>query len=147
MDLNRGRRPVEDLWLRTLSQIPTVYGRLVYLASLRDSNSGQYKHHGLAMVFSPEAAHEALSESHLSSFREWLAMSLEHQKADLDLYMSDQPTDRRTLVENWIRLAPYRTLMPAAVTAPEEALFMADVEALLQVLRNELAASGQGRSY
>jgi hypothetical protein len=99
------------------------------------------------MVFSPEAAHEALTESHLKSFREWLAMSLEHQKADLDLYMADQPTDRRTLVENWIRLAPYRSMMPAAVTPPEEDLFMADVEALLKVLKNELAASGPGRSY
>jgi hypothetical protein len=147
MDLNRGRRPVEDLWLRTLSQIPTVYGRLVYLSSLRDPNSGLYRHHGLAMVFSPEAAHEALEESHLSSFREWLALSLEHQKADLDLYMSDQPTDRRTLVENWIRLAPYRGLMPAAVTKPEEELFMADVEALLKVLKNELEGGGRDRSY
>ena len=145
MDSNRDR-PAEELWSRTLSKIPTAYGRLVYLASLRDPDSGRYRHHGLAMVFSEKAAHEALAGSHLNSFREWLAMSLEEQKADLDVYMSEQPTDQRTLVENWIRLQPFRNLMPAPVTAPEEELFLADVAALLSVLRNESAGGVPGRS-
>jgi hypothetical protein len=146
MDLNHGRKPVDDLWHRTLSQIPAVYGRLVYLESLRDPNTGQYKHHGLALIFGAEAAHEALRDSHLAAFREWLTLNLEQQKADLDLYMADQPTDRRTMVENWVRLAPYRALVPAAITPPEEALFAADIEALLGVLRNELKAGARDRT-
>lgn len=47
-------RPAEDLWRRTLSGIPSIYGRLAFLASLRDVNTGRYEHHGLAMIFGAE---------------------------------------------------------------------------------------------
>lgn len=140
-----GQSPADDLWRRTLSQIPTVYGRLVYLSGLRDPNSGQYQHHGLSLVFGEEEAHLALRESHERSFREWLELRLEHQKADLALYFSDLPTDRRTLVENWLRLAPYRNLVPARAKKPERELFLADLETLLLTLKNEFEAAGTGR--
>ena len=44
------RNAASDLWRNTLSQIPSVFGRLVYLASLRNANNGRYEHHGLALV-------------------------------------------------------------------------------------------------
>ena len=34
------RSAAADLWRNTLSQIPTTFGRLIYLASLRDQNTG-----------------------------------------------------------------------------------------------------------
>ena len=112
---------------------------MVYLSGLRDSNDGRYRHHGLSLVFSEQEADHALRESHERCFREWLVMKLEHQKADLALYFSDLPTDRKTLVENWLRLAPYRNLVPANARRPERELFMVDLESLLKILRNEFA--------
>ena len=50
-ELKLERGAAADLWRNTLSQIPTLFGRLVYLSSLRDSNSGAYEHYGLAKVF------------------------------------------------------------------------------------------------
>ncbi|MDP1532609.1 MAG: hypothetical protein Q8L92_03395, partial [Rubrivivax sp.] len=44
----------DDVWRRTLRQIPTVYGRLVYLAQRRSPDSGLYEHHGLAKMFGEE---------------------------------------------------------------------------------------------
>lgn len=144
--VSAGRTPAEDLWRRTLSQIHTVYGRLVYLSGLRDPNSGTYKHHGLSLVFGEDAASDALKESHEASFHQWLELKLEHQKADLALYFSDLPTDRKTLVENWLRLAPYRNLIPAKARKAERELFLSDLETLLRTLRNEYAGGASGRT-
>src|ERR1700675_2522889 len=82
------RSPASDLWRHTLSQIPTTFGRLVFLSALRDFNTGIYTHYGFAQRVGDEAAHVALRQSHFECFSEWLAFSLEAKKADLDLYLS-----------------------------------------------------------
>jgi hypothetical protein len=133
-------RPAEDLWRRTLAQIPSTYGRIVHLASLRNVNRGSYEHHGLSLVFGEEAADQAMRESHGRVFQEWLAMDLEQQKADLDLYLSCQPVDRRTLTENWLQLCPYKSLPPAWTTAAERELFDCHLELMLKLLKREYAA-------
>ncbi len=133
--LERGAVP--DVWRRTLSQIETVFGRLVYLSGLRDSNTGRYEHHGLALVFGDNEADRALRDSHLNTFTEWLSFNLEKQKADLDLYLSHLTARKRTAVETWLRLKPYRNLIPTRSTEPERMLYLTDFEALLELLRNE----------
>jgi hypothetical protein len=134
---NSGRGAAADLWQHTLSQIPSTFGRLVYLASLRDQNTGRYEHYGLAQIFGEADADEALRESHARTFAEWLCYTLEQQKADLDLYLSSFQSDKRTILNTWIRLAPYRNLVPASALDPERRLYLADLEALLEVLKAE----------
>src|SRR6478672_862944 len=58
------RNALADLWKHTLSQIPSTYGRLAYLASLRDANSGVYRHHGLSAAFGREESVSAMRKSH-----------------------------------------------------------------------------------
>src|SRR5438270_3121880 len=74
------RGPAADLWRHTLSKLPTFFGRLEYLSSLRNPNSGLYEHHGLGQMFGYENADETLRRSHLEVFHEWLCLSLERQK-------------------------------------------------------------------
>lgn len=124
-----------DLWRNTISQIPFVFGRLVYLASLRNPNNGCYEHHGLALVFGEDEANKALKNSHTAVFAEWLSFNLEQQKADLDLYISALFEDKRVVVETWIRLAPYRNLLPASVRSVERRLYLADFGALLELFK------------
>jgi hypothetical protein len=142
MAVSGNRRPLDrgapaDLWRNTLSQIPSVFGRLVYLSSLRGGASGRYEHHGLAMTFGEEKSHEALAQSHRETFAAWLAFSLEQQKADLDLYLAALIPDRAAIVDNWLRLGPYRNVAPPSARESERQLFAADFEALLEVLRRE----------
>jgi len=131
-----------DLWRNTLSQIPSLFGRLVYLAALRNPNSGRYEHHGLALVFGEDEANRALKKSHSQTFREWLTFNLEQQKGDLDLYLSALVEDRRTVLTNWLELAPYLALMPSTIRGVEKRLYLADLKALLDLLGNEHGASG-----
>ncbi len=128
------RSPASDLWRHTLSQIPTTFGRLVFLSTLRDPNTGVYAHYGFAQRVGEEAADEALRQSHLQCFSEWLAFSLEEQKADLDLYLSGIDSDKKTILDTWIRTKPYRNLIPAAAMEVERRLYHSDLEALLELL-------------
>jgi hypothetical protein len=148
MELQRSRAKLEkgapaDFWRNTLNQIPSIFGRLVYLSSLRDQTTGRYEHHGLTQMFGETETDAALRDSHTDTFAEWLGSSLEQQKADLDLYLSSFQADRRTIIATWIRLAPYRGLVPAAVLDPERRLYLSDLEALLEILKAEYDVSGQ----
>lgn len=126
-----------DLWRNTLSQIPSVFGRLVYISVLRNPNTGRYEHHGLALVFGADEANRALRKSHAQAFGEWLSFNVEQQKADLDLYLSAIFEEKKTVLEAWLRLKPYRNLMPNSVKAVERRLYLADFKAILELLRNE----------
>jgi hypothetical protein len=137
------RRPAKvDLWRRTLDQIPTLYGRLVYLTGLRNTDSGEYQHYGLALSYGAKAADQALRESHWETFQQWLSSPLAQQKADVLEYMMVLPTAREVLVETWLQIAPYRNLPPAEARFEERELFCADLETLLNLLKNELNAGG-----
>jgi len=88
---------IPDLWRHTLAQIPTVFGRLVYLSLLRDPNSGTYRHHRLAMFFGDEETNRTLRTSHVRMFAEWLGFYLEQQKS--------RPGDAAGLLRNACNVA------------------------------------------
>jgi len=135
------RSAASDLWRNTLSQIPSVFGRLVYLASLRNPNNGNYEHYGLALVFGDDEANTALRDSHSGAFAEWLKFNIEQQKADLDLYLAGLFEDKRLVVQTWIRLAPYQNLIPASVRSVERRLYISDLAALMELFRNAYAVA------
>jgi hypothetical protein len=135
--MNFTRDSAADLWKNTLSQIPTTFGKLVYLASLRDQNTGAYEHFGFAQLFGEQAARQTLALSHKQLFEEWVQMTLQSQKEDLDDYLSGLDTDLGVVISTWIRIAPYRNLIPAETPAAEREHYMANTELLLELLRRE----------
>ena len=128
-----------DLWRHTLSQIPSVFGRLVYLSSLRNPNSARYRHDGLSLIYGDDEANRALRKSHNQAFAEWLIFDIERQKADLDLYLSALFEQKSTVLRAWINLTPYRSLIPNSAKPVERRLYLADFQAILELLRNEYA--------
>ncbi len=93
------------------------------------------------MMFGEAQADKALRKTHSDAFNEWLNYSLEQQKADLDLYLSAQQADKREVIENWTALMPYRYFLPASAREMERTLYLADLEALLGMLRNDYGVS------
>jgi len=130
------RSATGDLLKHTLSRIPTVFGRLAYLASLRDSNSGVYHHHGLTILFGREESVKALKESHQHAFFEWVGFPLGEKNEDLGHYLAGLEEPREIVVEHWLRSRIYKTYIPTSARQMERELFSSDLEALLEIIRN-----------
>lgn len=131
------RSALADLCKHTLSHIQTMTGRLVYLATLRDVNSGTYRHHGLSTAFGRDEAVRALRESHQATFQGWLNLSLAEKNEDLREYLIALDDPQEEVVEHWLHSRVYRSYVPASAREAETELFCRDLETLLQVLKND----------
>ena len=130
------RGPAAELWRKTLSRIPTHFGRLVFLSSLRDPLTGRYAHPPLSQIVGGDITDRTLCHSHHQVFSEWLSFPLAQQKADLDEYLvaSDAPLD----------LAHYRDIAPGTAHQVERQLYLTDLETLLELRRFERGAPYSG---
>jgi hypothetical protein len=131
------RNALADLCKHTLSRIPTFSGRLIYLATLRDVNSGTYRHHGLAAAFGRDEAVRALKESHQAAFRGWLNLTLAEKNEDLRDYLISLDDPMEEVVQHWLHFGVYRSYVPATARAAETELFCRDLETLLQLMNND----------
>ena len=126
----------EQIWLRDLSRIATSYGRLVYLAGLLDPNTGRYEHYG-SVPGEMAAVNKSLKRIHELIFTEWVAFPLERKMADVEQYIEAlDEVDRCSLIDAWLRLTPYKNLVPASIQGPERRKHTSDFEAILGLLRN-----------
>ena len=139
---NADREVLVDLWLRDLSHIPTSYGCLVYLAGLRNPDTGKYEHYGPNAESSSTYANRLLKARHEAIFREWISYPLEKKKADIELYIASiQEVDNTELIDAWLRLTPYKNLVPASIQGPERQKHISDFEAILGLLKNVYGVS------
>jgi len=117
------------LWRKTLARVPTHFGRLVFLSSLRHSLTGRYVHQPLSQIVGADITDRTLRHSQHEVFSAWRGFTLAEQKADLDQYLkaSQAPLD----------LEPYRDIAPPTAHQVERQLYLADLETLLELLRFE----------
>ena len=134
---------IAESWHRTLSAIPTLLGRLGYLSSLRNINTGQYEHFGLAQRIGTAETDLILRQSHISVFQRWLCFGLEQQKEELEAYFSELGGDRRELISNWLALEPYNNWVPGESRDVERKLFSADLGVVLELIRVEYGVSSR----
>lgn len=120
------RRASPELWRTTLSRIPTLFGRLVFLSSLRDTKTGAYYHDSLAHL-AQEDADRTLRSSHQQIFQSWISSGLADQMADLETYLNTAGGPRYAI--------PYRNLVPSEARDVEQQLYLTDLETLLELLR------------
>jgi len=132
--MNLDESPAAELWRRTLSQIPCLFGRLVYLASLREANSGLYQHFGFAQRFSEREADRTLRRSHENVFADWLCFSLEEQSADLECYLSGLDQDSKVVLANWKVLSPFANFVPVSAREAQRSLFLSDLAIVVDLM-------------
>jgi hypothetical protein len=136
--LDEGEETAEVAAIRSLSEIETSYGRLVYLAGLRNPDTGRYEHFGGSDSLTHTlATSRALRRVHESLFKEWIGFPLERKKADVERYIAGTGiSDRVQLIDAWLRLTPYKNLVPASIQGPERQKHTSDFEAILGLLKN-----------
>ena len=128
------RSAAADLFKHTISRIPSVFGRVFYLAGLRDTNSGIYRHHGLSATFGRQESIDALAASHYRCFQEWLQMPLAAKHADLFEYFGPLEESAADIVKHWRNSRIYLTYMPDSATDAERELFVKELEILFDLV-------------
>lgn len=128
------RSAAADVSKNTLSRIPTLFGRLVYLSSLRDPDTGAYRHHGLASIFGREESKQALAEHHERVFFEWINLPLAEKKEDLENYLVSLTAPRAEVLGHWVAVRAYRGYIPASARESERELFFAEFDVMLDSL-------------
>jgi hypothetical protein len=134
-----------DLFRHTLSRIPSVFGQLLYLSSLRDPNTGAYRHYGLAAAFGRDQSAAALETSHAHTFREWTKLSLREKHGDLVTYLDTLEDPNGVVVQYWLESKGYIGCVPASASEADRALYTTDLRKLLTVVdRRERTTSSTG---
>jgi hypothetical protein len=135
------RAAYDDLCQRTLAKVPGDLNRLIYLASMRDYNSGRYHHAGLAGQFGEEAAREALETAHLELFWKLTTSPLEELVRQLEAYVQASHEPPEELLRTWRTLRPYHVAIPLDVEPGASRLFVSNLKLALEVLQQRLEKS------
>ena len=130
----RNRMVVRDFTSTTLAAIPNLFGRLIYIAALRDLSSGNYEHAGLAALYPAAAVQEALQCCHHEIFNRILETPLAIQTEDLRDALQGMPGPLGETVANWRRMESYRILPPGNAPDYLRELFFSNLGALLEIL-------------
>lgn len=102
----------EDILRALRVSLPNDLSQLIFLAILRDNNSGHYYHPEVARRFSVEVADQAMLACHRQIYDRVVALPLEDLTDQLDTYIATVPVPKDRLLESWTRLRAYRATIP-----------------------------------
>lgn len=130
----------EDLRTRTLGPIGYDFGRLLYLASIRDYSTGEYHHPGLARLFSELSAREALAACHKDVFYSLATSPLKSLVLQVEKFMRSGDRDLRKALDFWEMLEVYRLTVPCGCDPLTVGLFLSNVKIAIALLRSRRPA-------
>ena len=129
----QSRAVIEDFSSRTLAAISSDFGRLHYVSSLKDSNSGRYEHDGLTSLYSENAVQAALSHCHEELFSRILETPLKKQEGDLRACFDTAGDKFWDAVESWRENPSFRGMCPEGMPDYLDDLFCSNMAALLAI--------------
>ena len=118
----------------TLQQLPSVTGRLAYLASLRDPATNQYRHLVLDRLVYPQAMDRLLRTAHRDVFYQWLSHNVVQHRGDVIRYFGLESSENYGLLRRVRDSRSLETLPPPDAAPHERELFMSDLLVLFQSL-------------
>ncbi|MGA3328168.1 MAG: hypothetical protein ABSF45_27265 [Terriglobia bacterium] len=128
-------RLVRDFEERSLVGLEGYFNQLVYLASLRDYNTGRYHHYGLESRYAAEVVDVGLRQCHVRVFEELVGLPLQEQTEDLLNFFESLKEDKARLVSVWRRLRSYQILPPEDCHPLALELFDKNIQIMLRILR------------
>ena len=118
-----------------LDALPNDLTRMLYLASLRDCNSGSYFHPQLSPQIGTEAVDQALYACHDQVFRRLLSTPPSGYVLQLIEYIRYTRKERRALISTWQSLQAYRATVPVLALPIYCELFCMNIELALTILK------------
>ena len=117
-----------------LETLPNDLTRMIYLASLRDCNSGMYLHPELSRQRGVQAADGALRACHEQVFRRLLTTRLAEYVVQLQEYIRYTRGEILTVLKTWKSLQAYRATVPVSALATSTELYFLNVAIALEVV-------------
>lgn len=117
-----------------LDFLPNDLTRMLYLASLRDCNSGRYLHPTLSERLGTDMADEGLRECHVQTFRRLLVIPISEYVTQIEEYIRYTRMARTEVLQTWQSLQAYRATTPVVAVPLYRQLFCFNVEVALMVL-------------
>jgi hypothetical protein len=130
----QSRAVIEDFSSTTLAAIPSDFGRLCYVSSLRHSATGRYEHDGLLRLYSENSVQEALSNCHEEMFSRILETPLRDQAHDLRRCMAAAGHTIEDLIHTCRTDPSFRTMCPDGLPDYLHELFCSNMGALLAII-------------
>jgi hypothetical protein len=134
-----GQDAVREDILRALRvSLPNDLSQMIFLAILRDNNSGHYYHPEVAQRFSVEVADRAMLACHHQIYERVVALPLEDLTDQLDAYMATVRAPKERLIKNWARLRAYRATIPMDADPISTEIFFMKVGVAVAILEARL---------
>jgi hypothetical protein len=112
--------------LYDLLQSPSLFARILLIATFRDTTTDRYDSGQAARFYTP-AIDAGLRALHLEIFTAWLSLSLQRQKADITIYLNFSAAHERSAkIKNLLAVA--ERAVPAGAKPPERQLFLQDLK-------------------
>ncbi len=138
----QSRCVIEDFTSRTLAVIPSFFGRLYHVSSLKDAVTGRYQHDGLVDVYSENSVQEALEQCHEELFSRILETPLPEQERDLRRCLDSAGDRFWTIVESWREDRSFRTMCPEGLPSYLKDLFCSNLGVLLAIFSSQRVTLG-----
>ena len=133
----QSRAVVEDFSSQTLAAISTDFGRLYYVSSLKDSDSGRYQHDGLMSLYPESAVQTGLSHCHEELFSRILETPLKEQERDLRACLVSAGDKYWDVVETWRESRYFQEMCPGGLPDYLNDLFCSNMGALLAIFSSK----------
>ncbi len=133
----QSRCVIEDFTSRTLAVIPSDFGRLYYVSSLKNAATGRYRHDGLEEVYSENSVQEALEQCHEELFSRILETPLLEQERDLRKCLDRAGDAFWTVVDTWRKDKSFQIMCPEALPSYLRDLFCSNLGALLAIFSSQ----------
>jgi hypothetical protein len=126
-----------------LETLPNDLTRMIYLASLRDCNSGVYLHPELSQQRGIQAADGALRACHEQVFRRLLTTRLAEYVIQLQEYIRYTRGELLTVLKTWRSLQAYRATVPVGAMRTSTELYFLNVAIALEVVSQQILGGRQ----
>lgn len=123
-----GPKTAPELVAETLESVPTMFGRIVWLANMLDRQSGRYEHPLPFRILRDAAISDLLRRTHEQLIISWLDTTAKYRVLDLAQFLQRYQEECFEIASNLLRRNSYADLLPLRIPPMNRDHFLLDME-------------------